>query len=131
MKNQGLKLDNYDLTVSRSRYTPLINQFIREVFGKEYIKKYVPKYSPEEYYRVVSKLLCFRLSDMQDVRSAMYDPEFTDEDRIILLSFVKNNALDFLRKSERVFLKDDLAQHLTFRAMVIFQEEIETLWDKL
>jgi hypothetical protein len=119
--DNGLSFQNFDVTISNSRYVSLINHFIRECFGNEALKQSVKEYSNEQYSEVLQKVTigsCCLPSTSGNIE------ELYDEEKEILLSFLRLKVLDLLNKTERVPLKDYFANHLVITAMLRADEGV-------
>ena len=112
--SNGLKLKEWDIEISKHRYSTLINNFLKYVYGYSSKKEEIQEYSSEEYKMVLTKLTdpcCDTLSDM----AATVD-NLDDDERDILFSFFKLRAIDLLGEKQRISLKDELSNSIAFIA---------------
>jgi hypothetical protein len=115
-----MKLDYNNLKINLSRQKSLINHFIRSLFGNKAVLNDVPRYSYEEYLDVINRFTLYNCSSLVDsIESAT---ELYPDDEKILISFLKYYALKMLNKTEIVYIKDYLANHIALTSMLRLED---------
>lgn len=111
-----MKLDYNHLKINVGRQNSLINHFVRSLFGNKAVLDDIPKYSYEEYLDVINKFTLYNTSSLVD--SCESAVELYPDDEKILISFLKYYALKMLSKTEIVYIKDYLANHIALTSML-------------